>query len=241
MGNQNTDLDYNDVCKALQKIKENLENTRYKYDEIILQKCIDEEKYLKSDFEYVYYISTLINSFYSTRMGNDRLYEVAKFISEKQNIDTLEKVIGIINEAQDTGFKYTKKEKKDGKIITKEIHFRALSFLTKYYAIHNRMICHEGEYSDLVILDSNVETNIKNIIDVVKKDNPPKYSKEFKNKMKTFFKKDIKDYRKLYEILTAILNEINRTKDSQKELNYTDLDKYFWKNSELNSSKKSDN
>ena len=60
---------YELVIKKLKNIKS---KERYNVEQDILKKYINKEKYLSSEFEYVYMISTLINSFYSTRMGADR-------------------------------------------------------------------------------------------------------------------------------------------------------------------------
>lgn len=64
---------YELVIKKLKNIKS---KERYNIEQDILKKYINKEKYLSSEFKYVYMISTLINSFYSTRMGADRLYAV---------------------------------------------------------------------------------------------------------------------------------------------------------------------
>ena len=154
-------LKYNNVIKKIKKYSNNLKDTRYNLDEKILENIIPKHKqdYLDSNLEYVYYISTLINSFYSTRMGNDRLFIVAKYISEHKNIDSLEKITQLIEEANNKPFKIkNKKNKKNEKNEKNEIkYFKANSFLSKYYAIHNRILFNNNKYSEYAILDSNVK------------------------------------------------------------------------------------
>lgn len=229
-------LNYKDV-KAKEEYKKSIEeNPRYSLDENILKKIITENKenHLNADLEYVYFISTLINSFYSTRMGNDRLHIVAKIISEKKGV-TDKNVINIIEEINKKPFEY-KKGNNDKNNKT----FRAASFLSKYYAIHNRFLFHDGEYSDFAILDSAVEKCIKNIIDCAKENNP-KYSQDFCKKLQKYKKKDIKNYEVLNKILKDIKDEINRAKDEDYEITLTDIDNYFWGISKNNNSSSTQN
>lgn len=217
-------LKYDTVIGKIKEYSDNLKNTRYNFDEKILANIIPKHKqdYLDSNLEYVYYISTLINSFYSTRMGNDRLFIVAKYISEHKNIDSLEKITQLIEEANNTPFKI-KNKKNEIK------YFKANSFLSKYYAIHNRILFNNNKYSKYAILDSTVKKCIKEIIDNLNNKNS-NYSKEFQTKFKQYKKKDIDDYTKLNEMLTIICNEINksRTSNNREMITFTHLDRYFW-------------
>lgn len=225
MGNY-VNLQYSIVKKKINDHRKNLKRTRYILDEKLLADIIKNHlsDYKESKLEYVYFISTLINSFYSTRMGGDRLYEVAKYISKYKNVQNIKSVIKIINKASQEKFliKYANIDKESKK-------FKAYSFLSKYYAIHNRIIYHNGEFSEFPICDNRVEKQLKRIIHSVKNDNKKYYSDVFVEKMKHFKIQDIKSYDKLYNMLCIIAEEINHTKrKNQVPANLTTVDKYFW-------------
>lgn len=221
------DLTYKNVCEKIKEVEKNIAKTRYALDESILKNIIPKHKedYLKSDLEYVYFVSTLINSFYSTRMGNDRLYIVAEYISQYRNIRKLDQIIKIINEKNINKFQLKNVDKE----IKKPKSFKAYSFLSKYYAIHNRMLKHNGDYSEFPIFDGRVEKCLKQIIHNVKENKNTNYSKKFVDKMKVFYIKDIYNYEKLYNMLNLIVEEINITKPQKAiPLNLTNIDRYFW-------------
>jgi len=216
-------LQYCIVKKKINNHRKRLKRTRYNLDEKLLVDIIKNHisDYKKSKLEYVYYISTLINSFYSTRMGCDRLYEVAKYISKYKNVQNIKSVIQIIDKASEEKFfvKYADKESKK---------FGAYSFLSKYYAIHNRILFNNGNFSDFPICDNRVEKQLKIILHSVKNNNKH-YTKDFIEEMKVFKIKDIKSYSKLYKMLCFIKEEINRTKPKkQPNASLTTVDNYFW-------------
>lgn len=220
-------LNYKEVLDVKENYKKNIKSTRYHYDEKILKEIITQHKedYLNANLEYVYFISTLINSFYSTRMGNDRLFIVAEFISKYKGITTKDKVIEIIEDATQKPFEYKRTDSNTKEEIKKT--FKASSFLSKYYAIHNRFLFHDGKYSEYVILDSAVEKCIKNIMDCAK-GNHSKYSQTFCKNIEKYKKKDLKNYKYLDEIINIICEEINREKDGIYKVTLTDIDNYFW-------------
>lgn len=192
----------------IEKLKNIKSKERYYTEQDILKKYMNKEKYLSSEFEYVYMISTLINSFYSTRMGADRLYAVAEYISKNTNINNLDKVITVINNARDN-------------LQYKNNNFGAYSFLTKYYSVHDRYLSNTNS-SNYPIFDSAVEKCFKNIIE-----NKKQYSTKFQDYLNKFHKKDLRDYRKFNELIENFLAEIN-SNVSEKSLTKTELDKYFW-------------
>lgn len=193
---------------VIEKLKNIESKERYNTEQDILKKYMNKEKYLYSEFEYVYMISTLINSFYSTRMGADRLYAVAEYISKNTNINNLDKVITVINNAR-------------GNLQYKNNNFGAYSFLTKYYSVHDRYLSNTNS-SNYPIFDSAVEKCLKNIIE-----NKKQYSTKFQDYLNKFHKKDLRDYRKFNELIENFLAEIN-SNASEKSLTKTELDKYFW-------------
>lgn len=192
----------------IEKLKNIKSKERYYTEQDILKKYLNKEKYLSSEFEYVYMISTLINSFYSTRMGADRLYAVAEYISKNTNINNLDKVINVINCAKDN-------------LHYKNKNFGAYSFLTKYYSVHDRYLNNTNSFN-YPIFDSAIEKCLKNIIE-----NKKQYSTKFQDYLNKFHKKDLKDYKKFNEVIENFLAEIN-SNVSEKSLTKTELDKYFW-------------
>lgn len=192
----------------IEKLKNTKSKERYYTEQDILKKYMNKEKYLSSEIEYVYMISTLINSFYSTRMGADRLYAVAEYISKNININNLDKVISVVNGAK-------------GNLCYGDKNFGAYSFLTKYYSVHDRYLNNTNS-SNYPIFDSAVEKCLKNIIE-----NKKQYSTKFQDYLNKFHKKDLRDYKKFNEVIENFLAEIN-SNVSEKSLTKIELDKYFW-------------
>ncbi len=209
-------LNFKEIQNIIEKKRNNLFE-RYKLDEAILEKYVNKDEYLKSDLDYVYFISTLINSFYSTRMGGHRIYAVSQFISNYNDITTLEQVINIISSSQKSKIQIAKNGRK----------FCPYSFLTKYYAIHNRII-NGCKYSEIPIYDNSVDKSLKVIIHYVKNNKNDKYSNEFVKGISKYFIKDIKNNKLFCEMIRLIRDEIDKSNYTNQPVTYTNVDNYFW-------------
>ena len=214
-------LNWTTINQVFKKDEKNIQENqkrdfkRYTLDSEILNKNIDKNKLLieneKERLEYIYFISTLINSFYSTRMGASRVYQVAEAINKKGpiNINDTNNIIETINDL--TIYYETN---------NKEKHYRPYSFLSKFFSLHGGR--------NLPIYDSRIENTIKLIINK-SKENTELYSQNFINKIKPYKNADLKDYKKFKEIVDLIRNEIGPNKNENNEnISYSKLDQYFW-------------
>lgn len=215
-------LDWDEINYVFKQDEENdqkgekRDSERYKLDSKILNEKIDANKLSLENtdekLEYIYYISTLINSFYSTRMGATRVYQVAKEINKKGpiKIDDIEKIIEIIN---GTSISYENSDK--------EKHYRPYSFLSKFFSLH----CDRN----LPLYDSRIENTIKLIIKCAKEPHTELYSPNFINQITNYKNTDLKDYEKFKEIVDLIREEIGTNpKNNDEKISYDKLDKYFW-------------
>ena len=60
--------------------EKDVKNTRYSTDETILKDRVPKYIHKNSSFEDIYTVVTLINSFYSTRMGADDCFALSKIL-----------------------------------------------------------------------------------------------------------------------------------------------------------------
>ncbi len=171
-------------CLALHDEK-TAKGARYYNDEDCLRKyCVNANH---SDFEYVYFISTLINSFYSTRMGAEKVFEMAKYIHQNsamfnniiQNNDT-----SCLNKIKKIGNKYYN-----------------YTFITKYISIHSRYHSPDN-ISKFPIYDSRVQAVLANYGFVKKTSNKYRDYSVFYKKMS-----EIKD-----EFIKQNISDMNFTK-----------------------------
>lgn len=211
---------------------------RYAADEKLLEKYIKYDNF--RDKNYIYLISTLINSFYSTRMGADRLYATAiefadhgKFIEQilnqnrPMNNTQLDRI-------QNTLCQKLKLRSTELKLRGEGKEFKSYSFATKFLAIHSKYSSVGEKYVSLFpIYDGQVKTVITKFklhkIDTIK---------EFVTKFKfadteewlTFYEycmdNNIKtvcleNYPQFYKLMTIL--------SLATELNFSQLDNLFWK------------
>ena len=225
---------YDEIEKAL-KDEETYNNERYDADDIMLKNYVDVEKIKPHNLEYIYFISTLINSCYSTRMGADRLLATAKLLEEeapeinnilnKEALDNkdLKFIDGICN------------QKIEG--VLGGVKFRSYSFITKFLKIHDKY----GKTRKIFpIYDGNViavikeyklneieklETIITNSrVDNKQKKNANNILEELREIFSANANKKVIDFKnyvlfyKIMSILTIVLGT-----------NFHDLDQAFWK------------
>ena len=143
---------------------EYIKQTRYSTDEKILEEYV--QKHIKSNpkpsFDDIYTFVTLINSFYSTRMGADDCWSLSKILHDnhaeiwnaitekRQDIDLVQKII---------------KQQQDSKRV-------AFSFTTKYFSILSRFVVDKDIYP---IYDS-VVANVLDYYFCKKNENNKKHS-----------------------------------------------------------------
>ena len=119
--------------------EKDVKNTRYSTDEKILEEYVSKYIHENSSFEDIYTVVTLINSFYSTRMGADDCFALSKILHEnhakiweainqtQQTQQNIKLVQGIIKQQKNTKQEeYTKQDEE-----TKRVAF---SFTTKYFS-----------------------------------------------------------------------------------------------------------
>ena len=139
---------YDEIEKAL-KDKETYNNKRYEADKemlekyvdvekIMLEKYVDVEKIKLGNLEYIYFISTLINSCYSTRMGADRLFATAIWLSGNKNCIKIKDIL--TKEALDNNdldfINGICNQKIEG--VLGGVKFHSHSFITKFLKIHDK-------------------------------------------------------------------------------------------------------
>jgi len=180
---------------------EYIKQTRYSTDEKILEEYV--QKHIKSNpkpsFDDIYTFVTLINSFYSTRMGADDCYALSKILHDnhaeiwnaitekRQDIDLVQKII---------------KQQQDSKRV-------AFSFTTKYFSILSRFVVNKDIYP---IYDSVVA----NVLDYYFCKNSKDNKKHSVSRCNSTNKKDYAEY-------VEIINELKPT-----PCTYKHLDNYLW-------------
>lgn len=185
----------NDMYKKYMKVSK-----RYALDEALLDRQITSNSHTKDE---AYFKATLINSFYSTRMGADRVYSAAQKIESKKEL--IQKIIdyGIQNNLEAITKFFEKEEEKET--------YHPYSFFTKYLAIHRRIL--KQKY-DLPIYDSFVEKIIKH--------SDLYHAKEFNKYLKeNDCTKNFKHYNTLYRTIEYFANKLTKG-------NFTDLDHILW-------------
>lgn len=225
----------NDEIKQNTKINNN--DCRYIADGKLFQEYLKHDNFC--DRNYVYFISTLINSFYSTRMGADRLYATAMMFVE--NGKDIEKILKqeqpLSNEQLDMIQNISNKKlclrDTEANLRNGGRDFKSYSFTTKFLAIHSKYRKGGGYISLFPIYDGQVQLVIKkyklNKIEILKKfiekfnfSNSKEwltfnqYCKD--NKIKTIHLDDYIQFYKLMNILSA-----------STRLNLSQIDRLFWK------------
>ncbi len=195
--------------------EKDVKNTRYSTDETILQKCVPEYIHKNSSFEDIYTVVTLINSFYSTRMGADDCYALSKILHENhakilkaihQIQPNIELVQNIINTQQEL------------KQQDKEIKRVAFSFTTKYFSILSRFYDYKDSNireadKDLYPIYDSVVVKVLDYYFYIKTNKKSHVSSCKSNKDK-----------KGYEGYVEIINRLKPTLCTYKH-----LDNYLWK------------
>ena len=161
----------NDEIKQNTKINNN--DSRYIADGKLFQEYLKHDNFC--DKNYVYFISTLINSFYSTRMGADRLYATAMMLVE--NGKDIEKILKqeqpLSDEQLDMIQNISNKKLSLRKTEGEGNQFKSYSFTTKFLAIHSKYRKGGGYISLFPIYDGQVQLVIKkyklNKIEILKK------------------------------------------------------------------------
>lgn len=226
----------NDEIKQNTKINNN--DCRYIADGKVFQEYIRYDSF--NDKNYVYFISTLINSFYSTRMGADRLYATAMMLAENgKNVEKLLKQEQPLSDEQLDMVKNTLSQElclRDAELNLRgeeSRSFRSYSFVTKFLAIHSKYR-KNGEYISLFpIYDGQVKLVIKkyklNKIEILKKFVESfnfSTSKEWLSFNQYCKDNNIKnihldDYTQFYKLMNIL--------SSSTELNLSQIDRLFWK------------
>lgn len=233
---KNPDLSLN-IEKEYDEIKQNKKinnnDCLYIADGKLFQEYIRYDDFC--DRNYIYFISTLINSFYSTRMGADRLYATAmKFAKNGKFIEQIIKQERPLNNTQLKNINETLCQKLSLRKTEGEGNqFKSYSFTTKFLAIHSKYRKGGGYISLFPIYDGQVQLVIKkyklNKIEILKKfiekfnfSNSKewltfnKYCKD--NKIKTIHLDNYIQFYKLMNILSA-----------STRLNLSQIDRLFWK------------
>ena len=156
--------------------KELVTKTRYSLDESLLTQHINNSH----DIENAYFKVTLINAFYSTRMGADLVYQAARHIEHNQN--SIKQIIqkNSIDEDDLNNINiFCHKKLSRDKLNENKEDYNPYSFFTKYLAIHDRIV-NKKEESKLPIYDTLVEKVIKSSDLIDGKFNLRNYSSLFK-------------------------------------------------------------
>ncbi len=112
----------------------NLESTRYAVDNVLLTEFVNKSIYKNAPFENIYHMVTLINAFYSTRMGADNCYEISQILHQDNN--------NIIDAVQQGDKQYVQT------IVNKQLNQNgrvAFSFTTKYFSVLSRY-CYNKDF-----------------------------------------------------------------------------------------------
>ena len=252
-------LDY--LIKEIEKSKNNNANKktnknieckscRYDADDIILRKYIknDITEIDFNDRDYVYHISTLINSFYSTRMGADRLYATAMKIANNgmfiNKIMCKEKVLsnGELDLIQDRLCEKIKLRATERGEADRE--FRSYSFVTKFLSIHS-LYTSKNNISSFPIYDGQVVTVIKTyklnelqglekfIKLYYKSGIIPNHIKNKYDNLNAYFNNTIKGKdRKIRNLILenyGIFYKLMEILSLTTQLDFKKLDQFFWK------------
>ncbi len=158
--------------------KELVTKTRYSLDKSLLEQHINNSH----DFENAYFKATLINAFYSTRMGADLVYQAARHIANIHNQNLIKQIIqkNSIDEDDLNNINiFCHKKLSRDKLNENREDYNPYSFFTKYLAIHDRIV-NKKEESKLPIYDTLVEKVIKSSDLVAGRFNLRNYSSLFK-------------------------------------------------------------
>lgn len=137
--------------------QELLKKTRYSIDETLLAQYINNSHILHN----AYFKATLINAFYSTRMGADLVYQAAKHIANHEKLITHIIRKDELNEDDLTNInEFCHQKLSRDRLDESKEDYNPYSFFTKYLAIHDRIV-NKKEESKLPIYDTLVEKVIK--------------------------------------------------------------------------------
>lgn len=158
---------------------------RYKLDELVLKEYVPRLVHKNSSLEEIYIVVTLINAFYSTRMGADDCYKLARLLWKRREgimeaLDAGDKQVveSIVMEQIISKTSYNNKQKfqnNEGKQENADSIVRvAFSFTTKYFSILSRYL-DKGDnfpiYDNLVagLLDFYYRKEGKNLVSATNK------------------------------------------------------------------------
>ena len=184
-----------------------LNRKRYEIDESLLREHIKRLSANHKQLQVVYFKSTLINSFFSTRMGADLVFDTAQKICgieeslqqiiQKGPSENLEKLTSCFEQLKNKGGNR---------------NYYPFSFFTKYLAIHSRILSKE-DISKFPIYDRLVEKVIKNS-DIYSQFTQSKHYKD------THCGRNLKQYQNLYHTLEYF--------SKCTKCDFTSLDKILW-------------
>ena len=122
--------------------EKDVKNTRYSTDEKILKEYVSKCIHENSSFENIYTVVTLINSFYSTRMGADDCFTLSKILYCNHTeiykaIQSRKPKPGLVQNIIER-----QQELKQQDEETKRVAF---SFTTKYFSILSRFYGYKDE------------------------------------------------------------------------------------------------
>lgn len=205
--------------------EKDVKNTRYSTDEKILEEYVSKRIHENSSFEDIYTVVTLINSFYSTRMGADDCFALSKILycnhtEINKAIQSREPKPGLVQNIIERQQELKQQDEK-----TKRVAF---SFTTKYFSILSRFY----DYKDKSIQETDkdlypiYDSVVAKVLDYYfyVKTNKKSHVSSCKSKYKS--NKDDKGY----ERYVKIINDL-KTKP------YKYLDNYLWKIGKLVSDK----
>lgn len=204
-------ISFNSVQNFNAYFKQSIEE-RYKIDTEILNAYIPNIIRENSSFDDIYVAVTLINAFYSTRMGADMCYKYAKILyKEHKNIwlclqsDTnfdndcamVQKILDICEDGK-------KKEKTSQDYMSQT----AFSFISKYFSVLSRHVTHADRFP---IYDSVVARMLHWYLC---------HKNENKNAAQIYSSATNKEYKRYAEIINVLCVEHN--------IVYKELDDYLW-------------
>ena len=199
---------FNSILEMRERLAQKSNLNRYDYDERLLKEYIKPPLLENHNLESAYFKATLINSFYSTRMGAETLFKVVKKIEiYKDKINDILFSRHVVQEQLNSLNPFT-----EIKVERGEDSYGPYSFLTKYLAIHDRLLCyhhsqHKQEYSRLPIYDQLVSRCIVNL--------------ENKKQLEATHN-NLRNYQNLYRIISQIAQMMNYGD------NLTSVDNVFW-------------
>lgn len=220
--------------------KENIScmDSRHVADDKILQKFIKNDDTVNKfrNKNYMYHISTLLNSFCSTRMGADRLFATAiKFSDHGKFIEAILNKQKPMNDTELNRIKETlcqklKLRKTEEKEESRE--FRSYSFATKFLAFHSEYLSeckvslfpiYDGQVKSVIVkYGLNKIATLKNFIEELgftEKEEWLAFSNYcHENNIKTICLEEYPQFYKLMNIISLTTG-----------LNLTQLDRLFWR------------